>query len=91
MIDNDTVIGYVMFGQISDSENEKEMTEHLRSVINQYHLTNQINDHSIYQVTEKSQEQILAVAQILEACTFYVLLKDMVSQNRNREAVPKTH
>ena len=48
LIDNDSVIGYIMFGQI----------------------------------TSKSSEQIFAAAKILEACTFYVLLKDMIRLQR---------
>lgn len=82
LIDNDIVIGYIMFGQISDSQNEKEMTGHLRSVIKKYCLADQVNTDQIYQVSVKSQEQILAAAQILEACTFYVLLKEMISLQR---------
>lgn len=82
LIDNDIVIGYVMFGQISDSQNEKEMTGHLRSVIEKYCLADQVSTDQIYQVSVKSQEQILAAAQILEACTFYVLLKEMISLQR---------
>ena len=82
LIDNDIVIGYVMFGQISDSQNQKDLTEHLHSVIEKYCLTDQVDTDQIYQVTQKSQEQILAAAQILDACTFYVLLKEMISLQR---------
>lgn len=82
LIDNGSVIGYAMFGQISDSQDEKEMAKHLRSVIDSYHLSDQAGDSRIYQVTRKTQEQILAAAKILEACTIYVLLKEMISLRR---------
>lgn len=54
LVENGIVIGYIMFGQITDNS-------------------------EITYASYKSKEQILAAAKILEACTFYVLLKDMVS------------
>lgn len=82
LIDNDIVIGYVMFGQISDCLDKNKITEHLRYVIENYNLTNQVHTDGIYQVSMKSEQQILAASQILEACTFYVLLKEMISTQR---------
>ena len=58
LIDNDSVIGYIMFGQISD-------------------------DAGNTQVSYKSTEQILSASKILEACTFYVLFRELVSVRRN--------
>lgn len=82
LIDNGTVIGYVMFGQISDLENEEQTKEHLKSVLQKYELPIPDTTDPIYRITLKTSEQILAAAKILEACTFYVLLKDMISLRR---------
>ena len=88
LIDNGIVIGFIMFGQITDMENKQEITEHLHSVIAEYQLKSKtdsvsnVNGVSLYTVTSKTSEQILAAAKILEACTFYVLLKDMISLQR---------
>lgn len=57
LIDNGSVIGYIMFGQITDDPRKT-------------------------QVLYKTTDQIRAAAKILEACTFYVLLKDMVRLHR---------
>lgn len=82
LIDNGIVIGYIMFGQISDLENQEDLTEHLKAVLKKYELFMPVQENNLYQVTKKSSQQILAAAKILEACTFYVLLKDMISLQR---------
>lgn len=82
LIDNEIIIGYIMFGQISDSDSEKETIRRLKSVSERYQLENY--PENIFHVTHKSSEQIQAAAKILEACTFYVLLKNIITlQRRN--------
>ena len=82
LIDNGIIIGYVMFGQISDLSFENETIAMLKSVLNKYQL-HQYSEHIFY-VTHKTSEQIQAAAKILEACTFYVLFKNMVTlQQKN--------
>ncbi len=82
LIDNSTVIGYIMFGQISDLEDEAKTEAHLQSVLAKYGLPVSGADETLCQITRKNAQQILAAAKILEACTFYVLLKDMISLRR---------
>jgi len=82
LIDNNVVIGYIMFGQIADYESKEEMIQKIRTVIEHYNLTVPLEGPDIYNITQKTSEQILAAAKILEACTFYVLLTDMVSLRR---------
>lgn len=82
LIDNSAVIGYIMFGQISDLENIEDLKDHLKSILEKYGLLVPDTENEFYQITQKSSRQILAAAKILEACTFYVLLKDMISLQR---------
>lgn len=63
LIDNGTIIGYIMFGQISDLEEQQD-------------------NPSLHEITHKTSEQIQAAAKILEACAFYVVLKDMILLRR---------
>lgn len=79
LIDNGAVIGFIMFGQITDRENELELEQHLHSVLESYQLSYTENHRELFQITKKNSRQILAAAKILEACTFYVLLKDLIS------------
>ena len=80
LIDNGIIIGYIMFGQISDLALETETTTMLKSVLERYQLDHESD--GLFQITHKSPEQIQAAAKILEACTFYVLLKDMITLQR---------
>ena len=87
LIDNDLIIGYIMFGQISDLSCERETIEMLKAVLVRYQLdTSGIDSRgfadSIYRITHKTSLQIRAAAKILEACTSYVLLKDMITLQR---------
>lgn len=82
LIDNGAVIGYIMFGQISDLKSKDEVKDHLRSVLRDYALPDNEATDIVYQITRKDSHQILAAAKILEACTFYVLLKDIISLRR---------
>lgn len=81
LIEHDTVIGYMMFGQISDCETMDALTELLGKNI---HLAHEA-DLSSYtgDISLKSSDQIQAAAKIMEACTFYVLLKNTISVRRN--------
>lgn len=82
LIDNDSIIGYIMFGQITDIDDSASVTEMLRNVLEKYGFNSKGHDAAIYNVSRKSNEQILSASKILEACTFYVLLKDMVGLHR---------
>ncbi len=82
LIDNSTVIGYIMFGQITDICSQEQVIALLKGVLHVYKLDKTAVDTHIYEITAKTGEQIQAAAKILEACTFYVLLKDMVSLQR---------
>lgn len=82
LIDNNVVIGYIMFGQISDFDKQEDLIHNIETVLKQYNLTDSDQKNDLYNITQKSSEQILAAAKILEACTFYVLLTDMVSLRR---------
>ena len=82
LIDNGIIVGYVMFGQISDLPSEADTVTMLKSVMKTYKLGT-CPEH-IFQITHKNSNQIQAAAKILEACTFYVLFKNMVTlQQKN--------
>lgn len=82
LIENDSIIGYIMFGQITDEPDKSRVREMLSDVISNSLSESSGFNASVYSITYKNNEQILAAAKILEACTFYVLLKDMVSLQR---------
>jgi len=82
LLDNGVTIGYIMFGQLTNNSNSTDVSNKLRAVANQIVNSTKGVDASIYSANYKTNEQIQAAAKILEACTFYILLKDMVSVQR---------
>ena len=82
LIDNGMIIGYIMFGQITDDANKDSLKQKLGTIMSSYNMTIPNETPELYSITYKTPEQILAAAKILEACTFYVLLKDMITLRR---------
>lgn len=85
LTDDGMVIGYIMFGQISDSATDEELKTQLKSVLKKYGTKlpdDESEQEALYHIVRKTPEQIRAAGKILEACTFYVLLKDLVRMQR---------
>ncbi len=82
LIDDGIVIGYIMFGQVTDEPDVKKIEASLRAAAARYNNEYGNLDTSIYNISYKSNEQIHATAKILEACTLYVLLNNMISLRR---------
>ncbi|MCC8045568.1 MAG: PocR ligand-binding domain-containing protein [Clostridiales bacterium] len=76
LIDNHIVIGYLMFGQISDANSEEELKETLSDI--------PVTDESdiFSEIPLKTDEQIHAAAKIMEACTFYVIQNETILMRR---------
>lgn len=80
LIDNHIVIGYLMFGQISDAADHDE----LKHILSQSNLPESIPglDYLLADIPLKTSEQIQAAAKIMEACTFYALMNETIALRR---------
>lgn len=83
LMDGRAVIGYMMFGQISDAADVRKLTDILRS-------HSQLKDTDLAGISAltadiplKNDEQIQAAAKIMEACTFYLILKNTIRVRRD--------
>ncbi len=76
-----SIIGYIMFGQVSDSREKDEFRKELLQLSKQYN-SNKEMDESIKKVKFKSKKQLVAASKILEACTSYILLKEIIKPSR---------
>jgi len=79
LTDNGTVIGYIMFGQITDEREKNDILLKLENICAQYN--NVDIESKIKSIKYRSEKQILAASKILEACTSYILMKDMVRRS----------
>ncbi|MDO4649522.1 MAG: PocR ligand-binding domain-containing protein, partial [Eubacteriales bacterium] len=80
LIDNHTVIGYLMFGQISDTQTLRELTEMLSETLKQHQLP--VDTSYCMDIPLKTDLEIQAAAKIMEACTFYVLYDEAIALRR---------
>lgn len=81
IMDNDSIIGYIMFGQVGDDSDKKVLREKLNEICKSYVCSENIAD-SINQIKFKKQKQLTAASKILEACVSYILYNEMVKPSR---------
>lgn len=86
LIDNGVLIGYIMFGQITDMTDPQLLQEMIQN-----YLTSDLNTASDNQefpsvscadIVQKTPEEIAAAAKIMEACTLYVLFGKLLQTKR---------
>jgi len=73
------LIGYMMFGQITDMKNKKDLDRLATEIGNKHDISCNITG-----IKFKSKKQILATAKLLEICTDYILIKEMVDAESNQ-------
>jgi len=80
--ENNVVIGYIMFGQITDNKNKddflKEITEYAAG------YTDKDITEEAKKIKYKKPKQVAAASKILEACTSYIMLKEMIKPSKKR-------
>ncbi|MDD2374385.1 MAG: PocR ligand-binding domain-containing protein [Eubacteriales bacterium] len=81
---NGVVVGYIMFGQITESTDKKQLAQQM---IEHFQISTEEAERWYQAVSEtktKSFSQVKAASKILEACTYYVLQKDLVALRHER-------
>lgn len=78
-----SIIGYIMFGQVSDSKEKTAFLENLYSLTKMYNY-HDVTDELLKKIKFKSKNQLVAASKILEACTSYILLKEIIKPSRTK-------
>lgn len=81
IMNNGSIIGYVMFGQVSDSKEKDGFRNRLLELSQSYSQEDTIRE-LIKKIKFKSKKQLVAASKILEACTSYILLKEIIKPSR---------
>ncbi len=79
IMNNGSVIGYIMFGQVCDSKEKDNFKKELLELSKNYE---HFNEDLIKKVKFKSEKQLVAASKILEAFTSYILLKEIIKPSR---------
>lgn len=87
IIENDRVIGYMMFGQVTGNSNKKEIQLRLETLCREYCAPLSIYE-KINKIKYRSDRQIRAAAKILDSLTEYIRLKGMVQLSKKRLIKP---
>ena len=67
-----------MFGQITDNPDKENLYENIKVWSEKYGLDADSLRNGVATIPYKSTEQILAAAKIMEACTSYIIYKEMI-------------
>lgn len=76
---NSKIIGYIMFGQITDIKDKGELARMAEKINKKYDINCNISG-----IKYKSRRQIVAAAKILEICTDYILQKEIIKPENNK-------
>ena len=84
LLENEKAVGYLMFGQIYDSNDKSELYEKVsvwceRLIADRSSIISAISDIEV-----KTKEQIDAAAKIMEACTAYIIYKELITPENNK-------
>lgn len=77
IIQNDVIIGYIMFGRITDIKNKEFAYTFADNLYKKYPLSVSMPD-KFKRIKYKSAKQIIATSKILDACTSYIMFKEMI-------------
>lgn len=86
LLENGIVIGYLMFGQITDTPDDAALEALVRRTLEENRLSPAVSVAELLHIERKTTEQIQAAAKIMEACTSYMLFKKMMSLRRQNFA-----
>ena len=76
--ENEKIIGYLMFGQITDKPDKSALNEKLDYWENNCGISCEALENSISEIVYKTKEEIYAAANIMEACTSYIIYKELI-------------
>ena len=76
--ENEKIIGYLMFGQITDNPDKDNLYGNVENWKQKYALDENALKKGIATIPYKSSQQILAAAKIMEACTSYIIYKELI-------------
>ena len=83
VLENGHIIGYMMFGQVTNNKNKEDFIEKISVLCKQYNIEKKINSQ-IRKIKYRSDEQLRAAAKLLDAYVHYIRLKDIVRHSGER-------
>lgn len=82
--ENEKIIGYLMFGQITDNPDKTDLFNKIAIWNETYGIDNAELKSSIDNITYKTDVEIKAAAKIMEACTSFIVYKELIIPDNNK-------
>lgn len=82
--ENNVISGYLMFGQVVEEGGLPLLLSKVPQMVTKYGFQRETLETAISNVACKTPEQINAAAKIMEACTNYVMYKELVTPENDR-------
>ncbi len=84
---NGKVLGYIMFGQISDLPSKEALLQNITNICREHGLEEKAFLKTSKSIKLKSYDDIMASAKIFEACISYILLNEMLIPEHDRTMI----
>ena len=82
--ENEKIIGYLMFGQITDNPDKNNLYSKITIWKEQCGFDTDILMQNIKKIPYRTQEEIHSAAKIMEACTSYIIYKELITPENNK-------
>lgn len=82
--ESEKIIGYLMFGQITDNSNKSVLYKKIEYMSEKYNLDINLLKKGIENTPFRNEEQIHAAAKIMEACTSYIIYKELITPENDK-------
>ncbi len=79
IIYNNVILGYMLFGQITDSRDKTALLSNIEGAIRQYSLNGDTLRSCIPKIHYRTEEYIESIAKLLEMCANYIWLNSIIS------------
>lgn len=80
---NDIVIGYMLFGQISDSKDKTLISKNLKQLSEKYSLNIDALESGIQKIKYRSPEYIESISRLIEMCANYIWQNSYINIKNN--------
>ncbi|MBR4061323.1 MAG: PocR ligand-binding domain-containing protein [Lachnospiraceae bacterium] len=79
IIYNNVILGYMLFGQITDCPDKTALLSNIEKVVQQYSVDESILTSGLMKISHHTDEYIQSIAKLLEMCANYIWLNSIIS------------
>ncbi len=82
--ENEKIIGYLMFGQITDNPDKSILYNKTALWKEKYNFDTDTLKKGIENIPYRTEDEIHSAAKIMEACTSYIIYKELITPENNK-------